>query len=128
MRHTSHIPGASFFFFVWERKPVTKRVNIVVIARHSECCHSHCYPDPGILSIHSNPVVITASCSLRQHNAHQVTPVALVWLLPKNKKEQLELQKSSETSVVWGKIFLYVTFGSILFTVVESIWELVDNV
>lgn len=55
-----------------------------------------------------------------------MTPVTLVWLLPKNKKEQQELQKSSETSVLWGKIFLYVTFGSILFTVVESIWELIE--
>ena len=49
----------------------------------------------------------------------------LVWLLPRNKKEQLELQKSSSTSALGGKVFLWVAGLSILFTVVEAIVELI---
>ncbi|CAN0041184.1 unnamed protein product [Scytosiphon promiscuus] len=54
-----------------------------------------------------------------------VTPIFLVWLLPRNKKEQLEMQKSSATSRLGGKVFLWVAGLSIAFTVIEAILELI---
>ena len=56
----------------------------------------------------------------------QVTPMFLVWLLPRNKKEQQELQKSSAASSLGGKVFLWVAGLSILFTIVEAIVELIE--
>lgn len=51
--------------------------------------------------------------------------MALVWLLPRNKKEQQELQKSSDSSSLGGKVFLWAAGLSILFTIVEAAVELV---
>lgn len=51
--------------------------------------------------------------------------MALVWLLPQSKQAQLELQKSSESNALAGKIFLWVVGLSIGFTFVEAIWELI---
>lgn len=56
----------------------------------------------------------------------QVTPMALVWLLPRNKKEQQELQKSSATNRLGGQIFLVTVGLSILFTIVEAVVELIE--
>ncbi|CAB1114355.1 unnamed protein product [Ectocarpus sp. CCAP 1310/34] len=55
-----------------------------------------------------------------------VTPMFLVWLLPRNKKEQQELQKSSANNRLGGQIFLMVAGLSILFTIVEAVVELIE--
>lgn len=58
----------------------------------------------------------------------QLSPIVFVGLLPKNKQEQLELQRSTESSARAGMIFVIVAGGSILFTLVQAIYELIYEV
>mmetsp|Transcript_11523 Transcript_11523/g.14959 ORF Transcript_11523/g.14959 Transcript_11523/m.14959 type:complete len:517 (-) Transcript_11523:204-1754(-) len=54
----------------------------------------------------------------------QVVPIALINLIPGSPAEQKQLQKSDESSAVGGFVFLAVLFVSLLWTVVESIYEI----
>jgi hypothetical protein len=53
-------------------------------------------------------------------------PLSLLWLLPKNPEDQLELGKSKEKSAVGGIVFLVVLFGSLLWTISTAIYRLVS--
>jgi len=54
----------------------------------------------------------------------QVLPLALIWLIPGSPAEQKELQKSDEKSRLGGFVFLTVLFVSLIWTVIESIYEI----
>lgn len=58
----------------------------------------------------------------------QLFPIVFVGLLPRNKAEQLEMQKSSDSSVLGGKIFVVVAAGSILFSILQAAYELIFDV
>ena len=55
----------------------------------------------------------------------QLAPLPLLFLIPKDKKEQLKLQKSDESSFVAGCLFVGVLVAALLLTVVENISYLV---
>lgn len=53
-----------------------------------------------------------------------VIPLSLLFLLPKDSKEQDELAKSKERSRFGGVVFLSVLFSSILWTISTAIYRL----
>jgi len=53
-----------------------------------------------------------------------VAPLPFLFLIPKNKADQAELQKSDESSFVGGVIFVGVLAASLLWTAVESAIEI----
>ncbi|CAN0040329.1 unnamed protein product [Heterosigma akashiwo] len=54
----------------------------------------------------------------------QVLPMGLLWLIPGSPAEQRELQKSDSSNFWGGFLFLAVLFGSLVWTVIESIYEI----
>jgi len=54
----------------------------------------------------------------------QVVPLPLLFLIPRNKEEQIKLQKSPETSFAGGVIFVGVLVVSLIATVVENVIEI----
>lgn len=55
----------------------------------------------------------------------QLAPLPLLFLIPKDKKEQLELQKSDETSFAAGSVFIGVLVVALTCTVVENVLYLI---
>jgi len=55
----------------------------------------------------------------------QVAPLPLLFLIPKDKKDQAALQKSSDTSFAGGVTFVVVLVVSLVLTVVENVLVLV---
>jgi hypothetical protein len=55
----------------------------------------------------------------------QLAPLPLLFLIPKDKKEQLKLQKSDESSFAAGCVFIGVLVVALAWTVVENILYIV---
>jgi hypothetical protein len=55
-----------------------------------------------------------------------LVPVPFLWLLPQSTEEQANLSNSSERSKIGGAVFLFVLFGSLGWTFLEAIMELVS--
>lgn len=56
----------------------------------------------------------------------QIVPIVFLYLLPQSKKEQDELGKDKEKSVIGGLCFIGVLFGSLLWTIVTALSKLID--
>lgn len=54
-----------------------------------------------------------------------LVPVPFLWLLPQSTEEQANLSNSSERSKLGGIVFLFVLFGSLGWTILEALMELV---
>jgi len=54
----------------------------------------------------------------------QMAPLPFIFLIPKDKKEQAQLQKSGESTFLGGLVFVGVLFFSLCWTLVQSFIEL----
>ena len=55
-----------------------------------------------------------------------LVPLAILFLLPKNEKDQEQLSKSKERSTLGGIVFLVVLCGSLAWTSATSVMTLFD--
>lgn len=101
-----------------------------VALRHdtSECCRVS-LPTP--LPLHVPALfflwTITNDDCYQIQLCHQVAPICVVRLLPRNMKEQQELQQSSDSSPLGGKVFLSMAGLSVLINIVQWVVELKDH-
>ena len=56
----------------------------------------------------------------------QIVPIVFLYLLPQNKKEQEELGKDKEKSIIGGLCFLTILFGSLLWTIITALSKLIN--